>query len=191
MRLSADGVPVVFHDGDLSRIGGSKKEVASLSASELQRLTGAPTLREVLLGENVPKLINIEIKSGSVRDDSLEKSVVAAVLNARAENRVLFSSFNPFSLRRLSRLAPQIPRAILVTERAQPGNRIWFRRMWFAAYARPHFLHADDQMVTPARMRRWSERGIPVSVWTVNDVSRSRELMAMGVKSVISDQLFK
>jgi glycerophosphoryl diester phosphodiesterase len=44
-------------------------------------------------------------------------------------------------------------------------------------------------MINKARVERWHERGIPVAAWTVNDPKRARELLDIGVISIISDVL--
>jgi hypothetical protein len=42
-------------------------------------------------------------------------------------------------------------------------------------------------MITEKRLVNWQDRRIPVVAWTVNDSGRARELLALGVESVISD----
>ena len=48
-------------------------------------------------------------------------------------------------------------------------------------------LSAWDTMVTPELMAQARAVGIAVSVWTVNDADRMRELIAMGVSGIITD----
>lgn len=192
VQLCRDGEVIVFHDEDLMRLGRGgpavqAKRVADLDAGEMKRLTGAPLLRELLTDVASTPLVNIELKTRAVWDGRLERAVVRIVRETGSEGRVLFSSFNPFSLRRLSKLAPSIPRALLVSRAQHAANKLYLRRMLLGCYARPHLLHLDDSMVTKERMHDWSERGIPVVAWTVNSVERIGELFTMGVRGVISD----
>ena len=48
-------------------------------------------------------------------------------------------------------------------------------------------LSVSDEMATPALMAQARVAGIAVSVWTVNNADRMRELIAMGVSGIISD----
>jgi MFS family permease/glycerophosphoryl diester phosphodiesterase len=188
VQLAADGEAVVFHDEDLRRLGSGRSErVLDLSSSEMKALVGAPRLSEVLSDPSVPSLVNIELKWGRVRGGLLEQAVAEAVRASGSESRVLFSSFNPFVLRRLSKLMPEVPRALLVSQEPHRLNPVWLQRMWLGAFARPHLIHVDEGMVTAKRLELWQERGIPVAVWTVNDRARVEELLALGASSVISD----
>ena len=190
VQLSADGEVVIFHDQDLQRIGGSPDQVANLTAEELAYRVGAPKLSDLLTDSRSPSFVNIELKTSSVRNGSLERAVVSCVREARAEERVLFSSFNPFSLARLAQLAPEVPRALLVSEETHKENRVYLRKMWLAPLARPHILHVHQAMATRERLKEWNGKGIPIAVWTVNDAQEAMTLIENGAASIISDRVF-
>ena len=61
VRLSADGVVVVMHDGDVSRTTRGSGLVTDLTADELSSL-GVPTLKEVLELVPVDRLLIVEVK---------------------------------------------------------------------------------------------------------------------------------
>ncbi len=189
VMLSGDGRAVVFHDADLRRLGRRDERVAGTPAENLRAWVNAPLLEEVLTDPEVADFINIELKTGRVFDGRLEREVARVVRSARAEERVEFSSFNPFALRRIAGLLPEAPRALLVSEAPDPHNKIYLRKMWFGFYCRPHLLHLDEAMLTPARLEDWRARGLTIAAWTVNDEGRARELRAWGVHSLISDEL--
>ena len=193
VQISKDGKVVIFHDTDLKRLGGGSGDlVAQLTAEELRQRTGAPLLEELLNDSKSPKMVNIELKSTELFEKSgLERAVIEVVRKTGAANRVLFSSFNPFALRRVSKLAPEIPRALLISGEKEKDNAIYLRRGWFAFLARPHLLHQDARDLTPRVLECYEARGVPVAAWTVNDEARARELDAAGVRSLISDRLFK
>jgi glycerophosphoryl diester phosphodiesterase len=191
VHLCRDGEVVVFHDFDLSRMAGRPELVRDLTSGEMARLAHAPRLVDVLTDPDCPRLVNIEMKSAEIRSSGeFERAVVRAIRDAKAEDRVLISSFNPFLLHRLARVAPEIPRALLATERSYRVNRIYLRKLWLAEYAGAHLLHLDLPMITPERMRKWKKRNVPVVAWTVNDPADAERMLSLGVKSVISDHLF-
>lgn len=189
VRLSKGGIPVVFHDSDLKRIGNAEKVVLDLSYEELQNLVQAPRLEDVLKDPQIPQWINIETKTGAVLDGSLEKAVAEVVRKSQAEKRILFSSFNPISLWRLSHLLPEVPRALLVTQEKADGNRFYLRHMLLAPYVNIHALHLDYKYVTEEDLKSFKTRGIPVALWTVNEAEKAEAFLKAGAFSIISDTL--
>ncbi|MEK2645676.1 glycerophosphodiester phosphodiesterase [Bdellovibrio sp. BCCA] len=189
VRLSKDLVPVVFHDADLKRLAGRGKFVSECTAAELRVWAQAPTLEEVLLSTDIPKYLNVELKTNSVFDGRLEEKVSAVIKKHEAEKRILFSSFNPLSLWRLSRHLPQVPRALLATLEEEPENKIYLRQMWLAPYVKVHVLHLDYHYVDIKSLQKWKSRKIPVSLWTVNDADLAKQYLEAGALSIISDSL--
>lgn len=187
VHLSQDGVPVVFHDQDLKRMAGKDIRVSAITAAELKELTGACTLEEVLASKEVPEFLNIEIKSNSALDSRLEKAVAKLVKEYHREATVLFSSFNPLVVWRLSRLLPMVPRALLATGEDEPENRIYLKKLWLAPYVSLNILNLDYRFITPNQVRALKKRGVPVALWTVNDPERAQAYLQAGASSIISD----
>lgn len=190
VHLSKDEVPVIFHDSDLKRIAGLEDKVYNLTAKELLEKANAPSLAQVLESNKIPSYLNIELKTDKVLCATLEKKVAEVVHAHKASERVMFSSFNPLSLARLRRYIPEVPRALLVSQEPEPGNRIYLRKMWFAPYVGVHLLHLDFNDVSEADLRGYKSRGIPVALWTVNDRAVAEKFLAAGAVSIISDELF-
>lgn len=189
VRLSKDGVPVVFHDDNLERIVKNTKQVLELTATELKELAQAPSLEEVLLAQDIPHLLNIELKTKSALNGELEEQIAALILKHHAKNRVLFSSFNPLSVRRLSKLLPDVPRALLASREQDPANKIYLKKLWLAPYIGVHLLHLDKSYWTAEEVLAYKNRGIPVALWTVNDRELADKYLQAGAISVISDTL--
>lgn len=189
VRLSQDGIPVVFHDENLERIAQNSKTVSELTAKELTQLTQAPTLEDVFIAQDIPQLLNVELKTNSVLDGKLEEQVALLVRKHRVESRVLFSSFNPLSILRLSRLLPDVPRALLASREQDPANKIYLKRLWLAPYVGAHLLHLDKSYWTAEEVQAYKKRGIPVALWTVNDQELADKYLQAGAISIISDTL--
>ena len=81
VHLTKDGVPVIFHDGDLKRLTGETGEVHDRTSAEMQKLRiggtkdHPPTLREMLnlIQGRVPLVI--ELKGDVGHDGDLVRSV--------------------------------------------------------------------------------------------------------------------
>ena len=192
VQMTRDGQVVVFHDADLVRLGGGSPDlVTTLTSDDMRARVGAPLLRDLLMDSACPPKVNIELKTGeAIGRSGLEREVVRIVRECGASNRVMVSSFNPLSLRRVARLAPEIPRGLLVTLEEDPKNKFYLKRMLMGFLARPHLLHLDQNMITIERMDAWSDRHLRVAAWTVNDPHRAGELGEMGVISLITDRLY-
>jgi glycerophosphoryl diester phosphodiesterase len=120
LQLSADAVPMVFHDYDLKRLTGVSGAVSLRTARELAdiRLSGSDegiaTLAEVLdiVAGQVPLLIEIKDQDGAMGPavGALESATAQAL--AGYAGPVAVMSFNPHSVAEMARLAPQLPRGI-------------------------------------------------------------------------------
>jgi glycerophosphoryl diester phosphodiesterase len=188
VQLAADGVPVAWHDLDLQRICQRPERVKGLSSRELQEMAGASTLEELLRNEGCPKFWNIELKTAEILNESLERRVVEVIRRAGAQERVLLSSFNPFSVWKASRFAPEIPRAWIVTGEEHPRNHWTLQKLVYAPLIPMHLLHLDERDCTPEFLNQAKDHGLKVAVWTVNEEARIRELFDQGVVSVITDR---
>jgi glycerophosphoryl diester phosphodiesterase len=191
-KLSSDGAVVVHHDLTLDRTTNGTEASPHAALTDQALDAGAkfnpdsgeriPSLNEVFeaLGRRV--LINIELKNYESVFDRLAEAVVRVVRRHGLERRVLLSSFNPFALWTARRLAPDVPKGLLVW----PGQKGWMqatlRRLTaFEAY------HPQDSMTDRVTIADQHAQGRRVNVWTVNDVGRMRELLLLGCDGLITD----
>ena len=195
MRLTADGVAVVFHDTTLERAthGTDIRAVDEVLCAALPRVEGGlriPRLVEVLDAMR-GHLVNVEIKAdvaptsmlGKVPDRLLLVRTAAAAVTEARHDGVVFSSFDPLSVLALVAVAPRVPRAILVgmkTPRAGTALPLALRYAIVAA-------HLDESLVTAARVERLLRADLRVAAWTVNDPARAARLVQLGVQWIITD----
>ncbi|MCJ7513506.1 MAG: hypothetical protein MUO23_11115 [Anaerolineales bacterium] len=193
-KLTRDGQVVVHHDRTLERTTTGAGKLSAHTLDQLKQLDagrkfsasftgeGIPTLEEVFEAVSSSVLINVELTNYERPMDALPEEVVRLVKAAGLQARVLFSSLNPLSLRRAKRLAPEIPRALVVRASAAGLKRAVYR--WVSPQ---QAYHPEDPMVTPETILREHRAGRRVNVWTVNDPARIRELLDWGVDGVITD----
>src|SRR5699024_602514 len=107
VQATADGVALVLHDADLSRVAGRAVQVGELTAADARdrRLSGGesiPTLAELL--EEFPGLrLNIDLKSDAVVDPA-----VRASRRAGAVGRVVLAAFSHRRLKRVRAVLPNV-----------------------------------------------------------------------------------
>ena len=195
VHLSADGVPVVIHDFTVDSTTDGSGRVAEMTLAQLKHLDAGshfdrafageriPTLGEVLEAVGSRLLLNIELKSTSLRDNGLEQAVIAQVEQHSLGDSVLFSSFNPLSLRRAKRLASHIPVGLLYA----PDLPLPLRRAWLAPLVPHEARHPKHTMVNAHYMAWARQRGYRVNTWTVDDPDEMRRLIDLGVDGIITN----
>ena len=205
-QLSADGVAVVFHDDDLTRLTGTAGTVAATPWSVLRDLeagrhfdprfagTAIPTLAEVLERHGHAVVINVEIKADRDADvNALADAVVEAIEREGLTTRVLVTSFSPFALEAVRARNPEIRRGQIYMNYGRdsglrPLERLLLRKLAFNRRARPDVLSVHHPMVDADYLDRMHRRGYRVFAWTVNEPTRMRELLELGVDGIITDR---
>ena len=195
VHLSADGVPVVMHNFAVDETTDGTGRVTDKTLAELKELDAGSKFAPRFAGEHIPTLaevfqalegkllVNVELIDFSPQGVGLEAPVAEVVRQCNMENKALFSSFNPFSLRRMRSLAPQIPSGLLYAQ----GLPIYLRRAWFAPLT-PHEARHPHAGMTDARLVKWCHaRKLRVNVWTVNEPVEMKRLISLGVDGIITD----
>jgi glycerophosphoryl diester phosphodiesterase len=193
-QLCGSGEVVVLHDESLGRTTGYAGLIAETPWSVVRTLDAGSRKHERFRGERVPlladvlrsftKLINVEIKCDRADDRGLTAAVVRLVREAKAQERVLLSSFNPLCLLRARLLAKELPRALLF----ESGSAWPLRSGISAAALDAVALHPENVLATPGRVRRWRRRGYRVAVWTVDDPDEAAALFASGATGIITNK---
>jgi glycerophosphoryl diester phosphodiesterase len=199
LRLTADGVPVVLHDEDLSRTTDGRGVVRETRLSELKQLDASrgrgprleiPTLAEALdaIGRTGAG-VDLEIKSlggpDPGRHDLLE-ATLGVLEEARFPGPVLVSSFNGLTLQRCRELAPGLPTGFLTAVAIDPTSALTYARQ-----AGHEFILPQVEAVLeagPAFVEQCHSSGLRVGTWTVDDEPTLEKLLRWGVDAVASNR---
>ena len=155
VRLTKDGVAVVFHDDSLLRMCGVDKRVSDLTLAELKeyRLKDSderiPTFREFLdtVAGRAPLIIELK---GESTDTSVAGVAIEELSSYRGE--YVFESFNPLLVYEVRKLAPKIGRGFLVSKHTEDKKlrsmkyRI-IQRHLLDFLARPHFIACEKNHI--------------------------------------------
>lgn len=193
VQCCATGEVVVFHDDDLRRLAGRPERIDRLPLASLRQVrlrSGGeiPTLAEALEICGPTGLVNVELKcsgasSGACR--MLIARVAETVARARAEDRVIVSSFSPAAVWRWQKQFPRVPCGLLF-ERPRPLR--WPLPVnWLLSSLRPYAVHPEERLCTPEAVAGWLRCGYAVNVWTVDVAARIEALAAMGVSGLITN----
>ena len=193
VRLSKDGVLMVFHDDTIDRVCGREGKVIDFTADELATFKlngtedGVPTFDEVLdvVGGKVPLLVEIKEDAGN-----------SAVSKATAERLKSYSgpyiveSFNPLSVKNASSILPEIACGFLsrhFTKEEETKKPLYFilENLLVNRVCNPSFIaykHEDHYMPMLKLTRLLGGRTV---AWTVRSQEEEDAAFANGFDAVI------
>jgi len=194
VHASKDRIAVISHDPVLDRVASRPGNIADFTLAQLQRMDlgsghGFVSLEETL--DAYPEtFFNIDVKSA----DAVIPTA-SAIINAGAVERVLVSSFSESRRRATLRLLPGV---------ATSASGPVFAAALLAATAgvtpllRKILGHIDAVQIperalgisttSPTMISMFHRAGVEVHVWTINETSDMRRLLAAGVDGIVTDR---
>ena len=193
VQMTKDGELVVIHDETIDRVSNGNGAVRDYTLEELKQFSVSnhfeqypdvkiPTLREVLeLVKPGTMEINIELKTGIYWYPQIEQKVLELVKEEGMEERIIYSSFNHYSVQKIRELSPEAETAYLIgdvmLDVADYTRNTGIKGLHPALF---HVKMADF-------LKEYKESGIALRVWTVNDKDQIRWLIDEGVAAVITN----
>jgi glycerophosphoryl diester phosphodiesterase len=207
LRRSRDGEIVVLHDGTVDRTTDGQGAVSAMRLADIKRLDAGyrwtadngvtfpfrgqgvsiPSLREVL--QALPRArLNLEIKRG---DPDMARPLCELITAQGAQLRVAVVSVEQAAIDAFRAACPAVATAASKDEvvRFVRLSKLSLHPLYRpAAYALeiPERV-GDFQVLTPGLMRDARRLNLKLEIWTVNDASDMRRLMAMGVDGIMTD----
>lgn len=190
--LSKDGVPVILHDEHVDETTDGAGSIREMTLAEIARLDAGRWFGEAFAGARIPTLesvfarypgwlINVEIKAAGdgehEQTDGVEAAVAGLIRQHGRAAHTIVSSFSLQVLRRFRALMPEVAIGYLYYDRLPALDDAFIRGC--------EYLHPWEGLLTPeyaAQIAGW-----PVNTWTVNAPERARELAALDVHSLITD----
>jgi len=203
VHQSRDGVIIVIHDATVDRTTDGTGSVGSMTSGELRRLRlrgpggtssaeHVPTLDEVLAAaapSHAGLLIEVKEPAPGDRYDGVEERVLATVTAAGMQARATIMAFDPRTIVRVRELAPRMRTSFLIepftVERAgvRPEVTIDWARAAEATDVGLEQTLVDERVVAVAR-----SASVALGVWTVNDETAMRRMLALGVDILTTDR---
>jgi glycerophosphoryl diester phosphodiesterase len=186
-HLTRDGELVVIHDESVDRTTNGTGLVKDMDYAALRRLDAGngeriPTLDEYFdLVEKTRIVTNIEMKNSVFRYDGMEEKVIKKVRERRLEEKVIFSSFNHFSMVQCGELAPEIKRGFLV----------WSWYIDVGAYAKKHGMYSinpEYNSLTDEAVKEIHSRGVKIYAYTPNERREFESLISREVDCIITNE---
>lgn len=197
IQKTKDGVIVVCHDEKVDRTANGHGWIKDMTFEEIRRLDFSngnfhyegikiPVMEEVLdlLGPSSLK-INIELKTGMVFYDRIEEEILDLVHRKNMEKRVIYSSFNHYSICKIKKIDPEAETGLLygdgIVDMADYGKRLGVNALHPAFY----------NLQYPGYMEECRANKLDVNVWTVNSENELLICRQLGVNAVITNYPIK
>ena len=216
VHMTSDGVLVIIHDETVDRTTNGSGLVHELSYAELSALDAGyhyeendssggesnhpyrdagvriPTLDDVLSEFRSLRLL-VEIKPAG---GEVASALCAAIREHEMTKRILVSSFHKQPLYDFRNACPEV-----ATGATESEVLLFFalNRLGLDRAARPAFTSfalpvtyniapvGEVKVISERFLRGAALHNIPIDVWTINDETEMRHLLALGVSGIITD----
>lgn len=198
VQLTADNIPVLFHDTTLDRlidnVPEGKNTIRQLTLREVKALRFKALKNSVFADEPIPELgtflqyakskgvvVYPEIKPGLKPAETTP--IIQAVINAGMEHLTVFQSFDMASLKKVRELT-QTAAVGFLTGSANVDSIL----NELATMGRAYLLMQYNTILSnPSIVQKCKDKGVNLGVWTCNIQTDAIKLMSFGVNNIMSD----
>lgn len=197
--IIGDGTPIVLHDSTLDRTTNRSGSMYQITAADLATIDAGFSFSPEFAGERIPTFhefidylnatqmnANIELKSQEVGAEPasyLIDRVLEELERLDPEREVIISSFSTLQLAEFHRKAPRYAIGVLFDQSTIRPNWRTVLEVCGAQY-----IHMEDSPLLDRLIERPREAGYGVNVWTVDDSSRARDLLALGATGIFTNR---
>lgn len=195
VQLSKDGVPMICHDEKIDRTTNGTGWLKDYTAAELKQFDASyrfpemagpdatiPTLEEYLaFAKEAGIVTNIELKTGVFEFEGIEKKVMDMVASFGLQDKIIYSSFNHYTMLRVRALDPNAVCGFLMGD--------WIINA--GAYTASHGMnayHPEHYNLTPEIVAEVKSHGLMINTWTVNETADVKRLAALGIDTIIGNE---
>lgn len=193
IQLTKDGELVVAHDEKIDRVTGKTGWIKNYTLKELKQFrfnrthpefTNAciPTLKEVYeLMQPTNLTVNVELKTSICFYPGIEEKALKLAKDMQMEERIIYSSFNHYTLKTLKELDSSVRTGLLYEDGwinvPAYGNNIGVNALHPATYLLQY----------PDFLKDCKKYNLSLHVWTVNTKEHMEKLIKLGVDAIITD----
>jgi len=203
-ELGADGIEIdvmyskdnhimVHHDFNLGRCEDGEGLIKDFTYFELRKLDIGSKFDEKFKGEKIPSieetlkfckendmLLNIEVKTGSPYDVGIEEKLVELIKRYEMNDKVIYSSFNHYSLLFIKKICKDAKVAVLT--QCLMVNPWEYLKLHDIDGYHPHYLAMSDKVVKKMR-----HRDLFVNPYTVDDEKYIQKMIDSKVNAIITN----
>ncbi|NRG45209.1 glycerophosphodiester phosphodiesterase [Bacillus sp. CRN 9] len=195
VQMTKDGQLVIIHDERIDRTTDGNGYVKDFTYEELNELDAGGWFASSFTGESLPTLenvfqwlvkesnrltLNIELKNDIIHYEGMEEKVLNLIDDYQLEDRIILSSFNAQSLKKVRELHPTISIGYLIA-----GIRT--DALAVAEDIGADAIHCQEDFALSNYGKKALEAGFPLRVYTVNRYEAKADLVAAGVEVIMTD----
>jgi glycerophosphoryl diester phosphodiesterase len=194
IQLTADGVPVLFHDETVDRTTNGTGRLADFTLAELKALDAGswyaskfvflqvPTLDEFLaVFDDSKKKAMLELKG--VWSPDQVRVVTELIYAYGVQNRVIFQAFDYETLTSLDEAAPIFPRVLI--QRFLPDDPVALATKYGVIAVLTSYASLEEHPDAVAEMHA---AGLGLILYTLNKKGKWSDALALGVDGIITDK---
>ena len=196
VKLTQDGVPILFHDATLERTTNGHGTVAETPWSALQALDAGSWFGADFAGERIPSLealllfaietemaLNLELKPCPGRAKATVMVTLVDMTRLWPEQMPppLLSSMDVEALEIAAALHPEWPRGLILDTWHPDWSTLVHR-------ADPATLHINVDHFDAAQIETLQASRLPLLGYTINDPARAQSLLDSGLLAVFTDR---
>ncbi|MGG1552674.1 glycerophosphodiester phosphodiesterase [Paenibacillus ferrarius] len=192
VQETSDDVVMVMHDDSVYRTTGIRKNMWETTSAELKAADAGswksakykgehvPTLEEVIQAAKGHMKLNIELKNNGHSKRLVERTVALIEANDFVKDCII-TSFDAQFLHRVKELNPAIKTGLIVGQKPSDWEPILSSTNY-------DVISAAYTLVNGRFVDQCTEHRKEVYVWTVNDARMMRQMLALGVASIITNE---
>jgi len=190
VRVTRDGALFLFHDDTLEKVCGDGRSFATLTEAEVRLLDAGAWFGDgSFAGESIPPLdeaIRLCIEQGVTplieRKTGSAVSYAARIRDLDVVGDVIVQAFDWNFLGELKRELPGLRLGALGSGELDEPRLERLRQL------RPTWIGWRHDDLPGGRIAPLTKEGFRIALWTVNDMSRVRELARDGASAIITDR---
>ncbi len=208
VRLANDGVPVVFHDAQLNRVGRREGRVIDYSSMQLQNLDvgswfndknpksydltfsseTVSTLKQTLdFLSDYKGLIYIELKCKKEETEMLVKAVCEEIKKFQLPENIIVKSFKLEVIPRIRQICPDIKTAALFAPKIMNVLRKEKNLLTLADELGADQVSLHFSLVTGNLVKKADKKNFPLTIWTVDNPLWVKRALKLGVGALITN----
>ena len=187
VQTTADGVVVLLHDADLSRVASVNRRLRDMNYHELKDIDVGSWFASEFSSEHIPTLQEaIDLARGRIRlnielkftwpDPALTQKVANIIRQNEFTADCVVSSLNFQAVTEMKQEFPELITGFIVFTVAGDLSRM-----------EADFLSISAAKATARLVRQLHRNGRAVHVWTVNDFNNVISMVERGVDNIITD----
>jgi glycerophosphoryl diester phosphodiesterase len=194
VKLTRDGVPIIFHDETLDRTTNGSGPVALMNYEDVKQLEAGSWYGDSFAGIKIPTLeealdvilkhglgFNMEIKPCPGREKETAEAALDVLTQSWEEmDKILISSFQHVSLETALDIAPDYARGLLLDDMPENWKEL-------SVYLDAATINLNAKKITRAIADDVMDMEKPLLAYTVNDPMEAKALQRLGVDAFFSD----